>query len=177
MRSGLLLLVIVASAGAIGYLEIRHQAAREAWRVEAVGLTGRLEQAERAAAESAKTLPDADHTRRQRQTAEAKLADLEARILDAATELALVQSDRIVAKGRADSAIDDLKEQVRALTRIEMDMAAIDQRRRRLERQVDTVETRLQQAEIGAAERQKRAEELDRDIAALAIRRETLRAK
>lgn len=177
MKSGLLLLIIATSAAAIGYLEIRHQAAREDWRAEASRLTGRLERAESLAGERMKALADAERKHRQEAQSAARLADLEAHILDAAAELAILESDRAVARDRADKAIDDLKEQVRAFTAIEMDMATLGQRRQRLERHVDTVENRLQRAETGAAERQKLAEQLDRDIAGLAVRRETLQAK
>lgn len=177
MKSGLLLLVMVLSAGAVGYLEITYQAAREAWRAETVRLTGRLQEAERLAEENTKALSGVDTVRRQEREAKAKLADLETRILDAAADLALLESERAVANDRAEAAMHDLKEQVRALTTIEIDLAALDKRRRRIEWQVETAGTQLQQAELGAAERQKRAEQLDRDVAALAIRRETLRAR
>ena len=177
MRSRLLLLVVAVSVGAIGYQEIRQQAAREAWRAEATRLTGRLEEAERQAKESEQMLSNAGAIRRQEAAASARLADLEVRMLDAATQLAMLESDRSVAENRAEVAIHDLKRQVRALATIEMDMSALDQRRQRLERHVESVEARLHQAETGAAKRQKRAEALDRDIAALAIRRETLWSK
>ena len=177
MRSGLLFLVIGLSAGAIGYLEIRHQAEREMWRAETTRLAGRLEQAEGLADERAQALAAAQGEARRGDEAEAELNGLEARILDTAAELAMLESDRAVAADRAESALDDLKEQVRALTAIEMDLAALDERRRHLVRHVGIVEERLHQAEAGAAERQKRSETLDRDIASLAIRRETLRAR
>ena len=177
MKSGLLLLTLAVSAGLIGYQEISHQAERETWRAEGTRLTGRLERAERLADERALALAEARQNRRLAETAGARLHDLETRILDAATELAMLESDRKVARERADGAVDDLKEQVRALTTIEMDLAALDKRRGHLERHVETVEGRLHQAEAGAAERQKRSETLDRDIAGLAIRRETLQAR
>ncbi len=176
MRAGLFLLVITASVCALGYLEIRHQAERENWRAEAARLDGRLDAAERLAEERAKALSDVENGDRGEKEAKAKLAGLEAQILDAATELARLESDRAVARDRADTALLDLKSQVRALTSIEMDMAALGERRRRVEHEVMMVEERLHQAEIGAAERQKRSEALDRDIAGLAIRKETVLA-
>ena len=176
MKPGLLLLVITASASALGYLEIRHQAERETWRVEASQLGSRLDAAERLAEERAKTLADAKKDNLREREAKAELAELEAQILDAAAELARIESDRVVARGRADTAIRDLQDQVRALTTIEMDMAALGKQRQRLQNEVEKIEERLQQTEIGAAERQKRSESLDRDIASLAVRKETMKA-
>lgn len=176
MRAGLLLLVITASAGALGYMEIRHQAERETWRAEASRLDGRLEKAERLALERAKAWSEAERDGARLKAAKAELAGLEARILDVAAELAVLESDRAVAKDRAEAAFSDLKKQVRALTTIELDMAALGKQRHRITKEVETIEERLRQAEVGAAERQKRSEALDRDIAELAIRKETLLA-
>lgn len=176
MKAGLLLLVITASAGAIGYLEIRHQAERETWRAEATRLGGRLDEAERLAEQQAEALSDAQRDNRREEKATAELAELEAHILDAAAELARLESDRAVARDRADTAFHDLQEQVRSLATIEMDMAALGEQRRRIEREVEMIEEQLHLAEAGAAERQKRSEALDRDIAGLAIRKETLLA-
>lgn len=176
MRAGLLLLVITASAGAIGYLEIRHQAERETWRAEASRLDGRLDEAERLAEERAKALTNVKRGHRRENAATAELAGLEAQIVDTAAELLRLESDRTVARDRADTAILDLKDQVRALTVIEMDMATLGKRRQRITHDVVSIEERLHLAEAGAAERQKRSEALDRDIAGLAIRKETLLA-
>ncbi|MEZ5931480.1 MAG: hypothetical protein R3F54_05940 [Alphaproteobacteria bacterium] len=176
MRPGVLLLLIAVSAGAIGYVELRHQAERELWRAETSRLTGMLERAELQAESRAETLSSIERDYQKEQEAAARFADLEAKILDAATELALLESNRAVARDRADSAIHDLQEQVRALTAIETDLAVLDRRRNRLADSVEEVEGQLHQAEVGAAERQKRAESLDRHIAGLAIRRETLLA-
>lgn len=174
MRLGPLLLVIAVSAGAIGYLEIRNQAAREEWRAETSRMRGDLERAERLAKERADALAAIKRDDWQGKEASAELADLEARILDAATELALLETQKAVARDRADVALQDLKRQVRRLTTIERDMGTIEGRRHSLKVDVDAVESRLQQAEAGVAERQKHAEALDRDIASLAMRRETI---
>jgi hypothetical protein len=176
MKSGLLLFVIAVSAAAVGYLELRHQNERSIWQTEKSDLTTRLEHAERQAMDYASSLASIDQRRRDEQASSARLAELKGQILDAAADLARLESDRTVASQRADAALGDLKEQVRSLSTIEIDVAALDKRRGQLVRQVETVEERLQDAEIGAAERQKRAEELDRDIAGLAIRKETLLA-
>ena len=176
MRLGPLLLVIVISTSAIGFLEIRHQAEREAWRAETSRLSDDLDRTRRLAEQRAEALSTRDRQDWRTEEAAAELADLEARILDAAADLALLETERAVAQDRADAALHDLKKQVRVLTKIEGDMIAISGRRQRLEDHVDAVEDRLQQAEAGAAERQKRAEALDRDIAGLAIRKETLLA-
>ncbi|MGI9416712.1 MAG: hypothetical protein ACR2RA_02615 [Geminicoccaceae bacterium] len=177
MRSGLLLLAALAGAGVIGYQEITHRAERETWRAESTRLAGRLESAKRLADERAQALAAAQNQDRRAETAGTELNELEARILDAAAELTMLESDRAVARARAESTVGDLKKQVRALTTIELDLAVLDKRRRHLERHVETVEERLHQAEAGAAERQKRSEALDRDIAGLAIRRETVQAR
>lgn len=176
MKAGFLLFVITTSVCALGYLEIRHQAERETWRAETSRLGGRLDAAERLAEERAKALSNVKKDDRGEKEAKAKLAGLEAQILDAAAELARLESDRAVARDRADTALLDLQDQVRALTTIEMDMAALGKQRGRVEREVAMIEERLHRAEVGAAERQKRSEALDRDIAGLAIRKETVLA-
>lgn len=176
MKAGLLLTMITVSACAIGYLEIRHQAERETWRAEVSRLGGRLDEAERLAKERTKALSDTRQGDGRREEATAELALLEAQILDAATDLLRLESDRAVTRDRADTAILDLKEQVRALTTIEMDMAALNKRRQRITHEAEIIEKRLYQAEAGAAERQKLSETLDRDIAGLAMRKETLLA-
>lgn len=176
MKSGFLLFVIAVFAIAIGYLELRHQKERSIWQTERVSLTTRLEHAERQADDYADNLASIDHYRRSEQASTKRLAELHGQILDAAADLTRLESDRVVADQRAAAALSDLKQQVRSLSAIEIDVAALDKRRGHLVRQVETVEERLQSAEIGAAERQKRAEELDRDIAGLAIRKETLLA-
>lgn len=176
MKAGLLLLVITTSVGAIGYLEIRHQAERETWRAETSSLSGQLTAAEHLAEEQAQALSDMNRDGRREAEAVAELAELEARIIDTAAELARLESDRAVARDRADTAISDLKDQVRALTTIEMDMATLGKRRQHIVHEVERIEERVLQAEVGAAERQKRSEALDRDIAGLAIRKETLLA-
>lgn len=182
VKVGGVLAILAVATGAVGYLELKHQAERAGWRAELAVMQSRLDRAERSGVERAEaedataaTGEDQNLRKKQREATE-ELADLEMRILDAAAELATLESDRTVAEARAEAAIEDLKAQVRAFTAIEMDMAALDRRRQRLGQQVETVEERLHQAEMGAAERQKRAEALDRDIAELAIRRETLRA-
>lgn len=176
MKSGFLLFAIAVSATAAGYLELRHQKERSIWQTEKTDLTTRLERAEREAKDSASSLASIEHFRRDEQASAKRLAELKGQILDAAAELARLESDRTVASQRAEAALSDLKQQVRSLSTIEIDVAALDKRRGHLVRQVETVEERLQDAEIGAAERQRRAEELDRDIAGLAIRKETLLA-
>ena len=137
MKPALLLVVITASASALGYLEIRHQAEREAWRAEVSRLGGRLDAAERLAEERAKTLADAKKDNRREKEAKAELAELEVQLLDAAAELARLESDRVVARGRADTALLDLQDQVRALTTIEMDVAALGKQRQRLQNEVE----------------------------------------
>lgn len=176
MRPYALVLILAVGVGALGYQEISRQAEREKWRAETTRLNDELERAEGLENERLQTLASTlDHDRKIEEAA-AKLAKLEERILDAAAELAMLESDRAVAKGRAEAALDDLKMQIHALTKIEMDMAGLGQRRHRLQNQIGVVEAQLRQAEKGAAERQKRAEALDRDIAGLAVRRETLLA-
>jgi len=177
MKSGLLFLAVVVGVGTIGYLELRHQVERETWRAEASRLNGRLERAEHLAELRAQNLSSIRRSHRNRKEASAELAGLKAEILDAATELAQLESHRLIAAGRADTAIRDLKKQVSALTTIEMDLAALDKRRDLLERDVVMVEKRLVEAEIGTVERKKQAERLDRAIAGLAIRREVLEAR
>ncbi len=176
MKSGFLLFVIAAFAIAIGYLELRHHEERSVWQTERVTLTTRLEHAERQAEDYADKLSSIDHFWQNEQASTQRLAELNGQILDAAADLARLESDRAVADQRAEDALKDLKHQVRSLSSIEIDVAALDKRRGHLVRQVETVEERLQSAEFGAAERQKRAEELDRDIAGLAMRKETLLA-
>ncbi|MEM8948564.1 MAG: hypothetical protein AAGA21_15325 [Pseudomonadota bacterium] len=177
MNAGMLLLAITVSVCAVGYLEIRHQAERETWRAEMSRLDGELENAKRLADKHAEALSQARRRDRGEKKAATELAELEAQILDAAAELARLESDRSVARHRADTALVDLKDQVRALTTIEMDIAALGKQRQRIEADVESTEARLLQAEAGAAERQKRSEALDRDIASLAIRKETVLAK
>ena len=176
MRPHALLLILAAGVGALGYQEVSRQAERETWRLETSRLNGELERAEGVASRRMRTLASVEEHERKINEAAAELAKLEGRILDATAELAMLESDRAVARDRAETALDDLKKQVRSLTKIEIDMAGLNRRRHRLQDQVDMVEERLQQAELGAAERQKRAETLDRDVAALAVRRETLQA-
>ena len=171
------MVLLTIFACALGYLEIRHQAEREIWRGETSALAARMERAERLARERARALSASESDRAQWARSSSRLADLEARILDAAAELARIESERIVAKDRAAKVIVDLKRQIRSLTTIEMDISALDHQRRRLQQHVDAVEERLVQAETGAAERQKRAEALDREIAELAMRREVLSAQ
>ncbi|MGI9506728.1 MAG: hypothetical protein ACR2RE_27115, partial [Geminicoccaceae bacterium] len=177
MRLSLTLLAITLFAGAAGYLELRHQAERETWRAETVGLNGRLERAEQLAATRGQALSEIGRDRWKRHEASAELAGLKADILDAAAELAQLESHRSVATDRAETALRDLKKQVAALTTIEMDLATLDKRRHRLEKDVALVQGQLVDAEMGAAERQKHAERLDREIAALAVRREVLEAR
>ena len=160
-----------------GYVEIRSQAEHASLRADVARLTGALAEAEKLAEERGAALSSLERERQGWLKGRGKLADLEALILDKAAELALLESDRAVAEERADAAIKDLKEQIRSFTAIETDIASLDQKRRRMTEDLATVEKKLHQAEIGAAERQKRAETLDREIAGLAIRRETLLAK
>ena len=176
MKSGFLLSIIAVSAAAVGYLELRHQKARSLWETERTSLTTRLEHAEREAQDYGNSLASIAQYQRDEQASAKRLADLKGQILDTAADLARLESDRTVAAQRAEAALNDLKQQVRSLSTIEIDVAALAKRRVQLVTQVETVEERLQDAEIGAAERQKRAEELDRDIAGLAIRKETLLA-
>lgn len=177
MRPSLLLLVIAVSVGAAGYLELRHQAERETWRAELSGMRGDLERAEDLAARRGRVLTDIQRDQWRRQEASAELAGLKADILDAAVELAQLESNRSVAADRADTALDDLKKQISALTTIEMDLTTLNKQRHRLERDVELVQERLVESEMGAAERQEHAERLDRQIAALAVQREVLQAK
>ncbi|MGI9510335.1 MAG: hypothetical protein ACR2QJ_13430, partial [Geminicoccaceae bacterium] len=176
MKPSILVPILAIGVGAIAYQQIAHQAEREQWRAESSRLNGRLQEAERVLHERKQLASTTGIDDRRRTEAAAALAKLEVRILDAAAELAMLESDRTVAESRAETALDDLKSQVRSLTTIEMDMAVLDRQRLRLQGRVATVEERLQEAETGAAERQKRAETLDRDIAGLAIRREALLA-
>ena len=176
MKSGFLLFVIAVSTAVVGYLELRHQKERSLWQTERTNLEILLKHAEREAEDYAKNLASIQRYQRDEQSSAERLAELKGQTLDAAAELARLESDRTVAAQRAEAALSDLKEQVRSLSTIEIDVTALAKRRIQLMRQVETVEERLQNAEIGAAERQKRAEELDRDIAGLAIRKETLLA-
>lgn len=176
MRPGVVLFMLATGSLALGYIELSHQATRESWRAETARLEGQLEQAEQLAEERAEALAAQERDDGERRQRAARLAELDARILDAAAELASLESDRIVARERADLALRDLKEQVTALATIEVNMAVLGKRRKVLAQQIGSVETRLQEAEIGAAERQKRSEALDRHIAELAVRRETLLA-
>ena len=176
MRPYALLLILAVGVGALGYQEVSRRAEREIWRAETTRLNGELKRAEGFANDPMRTVANVEGHKRKIEEAAAELAELEGRILDAATELAMLESDRAVAKARAQSALGDLKNQIRSLTKIEIGMAGLGQRRHRLQNQVDMVEEQLRQAEMGAAARQKRAEALDRDIAGLAIRRETLQA-
>jgi chromosome segregation ATPase len=169
--------IIAMGMAMFGYVEIRSQAEHASLRADVARLTSALAEAEKAAEERGAALSSLERERQGWVRGTGKLADLEALILDKAAELALLESDRAVAEERADAAIRDLKEQVRSFTAIETDIASLDHKRRRLTEDLETVEQRLHLAEVGAAERQKRAETLDREIAGLAIRRETLLAK
>ena len=176
MRSSLTLLAIALFGAAAGYLELRHQAERETWRAETAGLTWDLERAEVLAATRGRLLADIKREQWRRQEASAELAGLKEDILDAAVELAQLESNRSVAADRADTAMHDLKKQVSVLTTIEMDLATLNKQRHRLQQDVELVQKRLVDAELGAAEREEYAEQLDRAIAALAVRREVLEA-
>ncbi len=171
------LTALLLGVTAVGVIEIRYQAERAALRAEVARLKGKLGDAEDRAVSRESDVAKIERERREWTRGIATLADLEARLLDQRAELAILESDRVVAEDRAARAIEDLKRQVRSFTEIEADVAALDRRRQRLMGQVRVVEGHLQQAELGAAERQKRAEALDREIAGLAIRRETLEAK
>ena len=176
MRLFALLMILAAGVGVLGYQEVSRQAEREIWRAETSRLNGELKRAEGVASQRMPKPASVEEHERKTEEAAAELAELEGRILDSRAELAMLESDRAVAKDRAETALADLKKQISSLTKIEIDMAGLDRRRHRLQDQVGMVEERLRQAEMGAAERQERAEALDRDIAALAVRRETLQA-
>ena len=175
----LLPLICVAALGVLGfgYAEIRYQAERAALRADVARLTVDLAKAEKLAAERGKTLVALKDGRRDQTAAAEELAGLEARILDKAAELALLESDRLVAEERASEAIQDLKKQVHAFAAIETDMTILNQQRHRLKRDVELVEAKLQRAELGAAERQDQVDKLDHEVANLALLRETLKAR
>lgn len=174
MRSALQLLLIATSVGTIGYLELRHRDERETWQVEVARLNDRLEQAENLADEHAEAVSDLDYHHQEQTRAKGELADLEIRILEAAAKLAQLESDRAITQERADQATLDLKKQIGAFAAIEIDLAAVNQKREGLAREADGLEQRLQHSEMAVAERQKHVEKLDREIVRLAIRREVL---